>query len=38
MYDAIVVGTGPARNNFSNLYEKGKFKYISYSKRIWILK
>lgn len=31
MYDAIVIGSGPARNNSRSLYEKSKFKYINYS-------
>ena len=31
MYDAIVIGGGPARSVSSNLYEKSKFKHITYN-------
>lgn len=30
MYDAIVIGSGPARNYFGGLYEKIKFECINY--------
>lgn len=30
MYDAIVIGSGPARNYFGDLHEKSKLKCINY--------